>query len=941
MAALVGKDYREIIGRPCWEVVHGASGPVDDCPHEAMKKSGRRETLQIQLGNRWLDVAADPIFNSEGNLIGAVHIMSDITGRRRAEEAQRRSEEIIESQKRFVESLIQNSTVATFVLDAGHRVLLWNKACEELTGVPASAVIGTTDQWKPFYSCERPVLADIVLDGNTEKMSSLYSEFSKSALTPDGLRAERWFTSLNNRDRYIVFDAAPIRDISGNIIAVIETLQDFTDRKKLEDQIYLAKQDWEETFNTITDMVTVHDKDFNIIRANKAAEKILGLSFLEISKTKCFQHYHGMSCPPEGCPSCQTLITGKPSTSELFEPHLNRFIEIRAIPRVNSNGQIEGLIHVVRDISERKRAHDALERYGKQLTALNTASNTLLASTNLKDIYQEICNIIYSVFEVKMVWLGIIEEGNYEVKPVAHAGREHGYLSVIKVTWDEHSPTGKGPSGTAIRTRKPSVISINDPSFAPWRTEARKRGYASRMAVPLLSTSGNCIGVLNFYGKEGAFTPDSVKLTQIFANQAAVAIENARLIEGLEEKVLERTKEIEDTNIELQSVNHELELRREEAEAGSRSKSDFLANMSHELRTPLNAVIGLSQVLLEQTFGPLNAKQSEYLDGVRQSGNHLLSLINDILDLSKIEAGKEQFEPAIFSMPETLRNAFMLVKEKAMKHGIALSQELGSEVGLFYADERRVKQVLFNLLSNAVKFTEPGGKVGLKARQDAQTLILTVWDTGIGIPESKRHLIFQPFQQLDSSLSRKHEGTGLGLVLSKRLVEMHGGTISFEAREGGGTSFTVTLPVTGETKTMAPHGLERAGAAHQSPDAQAGGKKIMLVEDNQLNMLLVADFLKTKGFAVVEATSGELALEKAARERPDIILLDIQMPGIDGFEVLRKLREDPGLKDIPVIVMTALAMKGDEERCRLAGADDYISKPVNLKEMLNKITGVL
>jgi PAS domain S-box-containing protein len=369
----------------------------------------------------------------------------------------------------------------------------------------------------------------------------------------------------------------------------------------------------------------------------------------------------------------------------------------------------------------------------------------------------------------------------------------------------------------------------------------------------------------------------------------------------------------------------------------NRLKSEFLASMSHELRTPLNAVIGLSQVLVDGTYGPLTDKQSEYLTGISESGKHLLSLINDILDLSKIEAGKERLEYSVFNMADMLRKSFMMVREKALKHRIELEQEIDTGIGGFYADERRVKQIIFNLLSNAVKFTEPGGRVGLKAAQDEKALTVTVWDTGIGIPDDKKHLLFKPFQMVDSSLSRGRGGTGLGLVLTRKLTEMHGGTISFESKTGEGTSFKVTLPV---KKPGRPDsgGLEAAPKETWPEGPGSGaGKKVMVVEDNHLNMLLVADYLKNSGFEVIEATNGEIAIEKTSREMPDIILMDIQMPGIDGFEALTRLKENPATSGIPVIAMTALAMKGDEQRCMEAGFNDYLSKPVDLKAMLLKI----
>jgi PAS domain S-box-containing protein len=384
----------------------------------------------------------------------------------------------------------------------------------------------------------------------------------------------------------------------------------------------------------------------------------------------------------------------------------------------------------------------------------------------------------------------------------------------------------------------------------------------------------------------------------------------------------------------------ELKKAREQLEEMNRLKSEFLANMSHELRTPLNAVIGLSQVLLEQVYGGLTPKQAEYLAGINSSGGHLLSLINDILDLSKIEAGKEKLDMADFSAAGTLGSSFILVREKAMKHKIELVSEIGPEVGRFRGDERRVKQIIYNLLSNAIKFTEPGGKVGIRASQDASALIITVWDTGIGIPDDKKDQLFQPFQMIDSSLSKKREGTGLGLVLTKRLTEMHGGTISFESKEGKGTSFTVSLPM-----SAAPvPALECRGSGccpGPLPAELVKGRKVMVVEDNPLNMMLAADYLKAGGINVIQAADGESALDMAAREVPDLILLDIQMPGIDGFEVLARLRQEKATAAIPVIAMTALAMKGDEERCGRAGFSGYVSKPVNLNEMMQKIAVAL
>ncbi len=761
-----------------------------------------------------------PLLDSTGAVIGGIGIVEDITQRKE-------SERQLQKQQRFTEGLILNSVIATFVLDASHRVLIWNKASEELTGVPAAEMLGTKGQWKPFYDSERPVLADIVLSGNTEDMRSLYPKTSRSPLMPDGIHAEKWLRGLNGKDRYLVFDATPIRDASGAIIAAVETLQDFTESKTLEERIHRAKQDWEFTFNSITDMVTIHDADYNIILANKAAEKILHLPLLEKMKgTKCFSYYHGTDHAPEGCPSCGCLQTGVAATFEIFEPHLNMFIEIRAIPRFDSNNQLIGLIHVVRDITERKRAEESLTRYSRELTALNTASNTLMVITNLKNIYAYICDIIYEVFDLKMVWLGILEPETYNVKPVAHAGHEDGYLANIKVTWDD-STYGMGPTGMAIKTKKSFATNIADPAFAPWSGPARQRGYVASLAVPLIYARDKCIGALNFYSDDpGYFSADRVKLCEIFANQAAIAIENAGLVAGLETTVLERTRALEDMNSELQTLNKELELRREEAESASRSKTDFLANMSHELRTPLNAIMGFSEIMLMGMAGPVSEKQKEFLNDISGSGGHLLNLINDILDLSKVEAGKMELEPELVIVKELISGSLMMFKEKALKHALTMETSIDPAVPELVADRRKLKQVLVNLVSNACKFTPDGGSVRVSARRvqssrfkvqgseelntelrtlnsepDAEFIEISVADTGVGISKEHQEKLFQPFMQIDSSLTRNHAGTGLGLSLCKRFIELHGGRIWVESEPGKGSTFRFVVPIRQEVRS--------------------------------------------------------------------------------------------------------------------------------------------
>jgi len=332
---------------------------------------------------------------------------------------------------------------------------------------------------------------------------------------------------------------------------------------------------------------------------------------------------------------------------------------------------------------------------------------------------------------------------------------------------------GEGLMGRATEMREPVQIpDITEPdSYQSGLRDALIRfGYRALLSVPLLRED-QIIGSLSLSRKaSGAFPPEVIDVLKTFATQSALAIQNARLF-----------REIADKSRLL--------------EAASRHKSEFLANMSHELRTPLNAILGFSEVLAERMFGEVNEKQAEYLQDILSSGRHLLSLINDILDLSKVEAGRLELELGQFHLPTALDNALTLVRERATRHGIRLTQTVDPGIGDIVADERKVKQILVNLLSNAVKFTPEGGRVGLTATAAADVVTIAVRDTGIGIAPEDQAAIFEEFRQVGREDARKQEGTGLGLTLAKKFVELHGGRIWVQSQVGQGSTFSFTLPV--------------------------------------------------------------------------------------------------------------------------------------------------
>jgi CheY-like chemotaxis protein/two-component sensor histidine kinase len=337
--------------------------------------------------------------------------------------------------------------------------------------------------------------------------------------------------------------------------------------------------------------------------------------------------------------------------------------------------------------------------------------------------------------------------------------------------------------------------------------------------------------------------------------------------------------------------------------------------------------------------GPLNEKQQRYLTTINESGHHLLSLINDILDLAKIEAGQITLDINKVDVNSVCQASLRMIKQLAQKKDQEVIFETDRDIGLMWADERRLKQMIVNLLSNAVKFTPEAGKIGLEVRGDraGNKVIFTVWDNGIGISERDMNRLFRPFVQLDAGLAREATGTGLGLTLVAQMARLHGGSINVTSQPGEGSRFNIQLPW--EPALVAdPAARLRSTGKFQAIDPNAKNKPtILLIEDTREVVMMLTDYLEMTGFKVVTAQDGVDGLTQAKLSHPDLILMDIQMPRMDGLEATKKLRNDPEFKDTPIIALTALAMPNDRQLCLEAGMDEYMSKPVNLKGLVKTL----
>ena len=450
-----------------------------------------------------------------------------------------------------------------------------------------------------------------------------------------------------------------------------------------------------------------------------------------------------------------------------------------------------------------------------------------------------------------------------------------------------------------------------------------------------------------------------INLLKQTANQLAIAIQQASLFERSQTELAERQR----AEARLIEMNDQLAISNVQLARATQTKDEFLANMSHELRTPLNAILGMTEGLQEAVFGIVNQQQIKALQTVERSGSHLLELINDILDVAKIESGKIELDCAPTSINSLCQSSIAFVKHQAFQKRIQIDIRLPLNLPDLLVDERRIRQVLINLLSNAVKFTPEGGQIILEASRASCDLAITnsseagflrivVIDTGIGISADNIKKLFQPFMQIDSALNRQYNGTGLGLVLVKQIVELHGGSVESTSELGVGSCFTLILPCipnlsipslnfpserTVDNMQTANSGLDSEAAnisTRQSP-------LLLLAEDNEANISTVSSYLQAKGYRILLAKNGQEAVDLASIHHPDLILMDIQMPGMDGLEAIQKIRLDLNLVNIPIIALTALAMTGDRDRCIAAGATDYLTKPVKLKQLSTIINQLL
>jgi signal transduction histidine kinase len=649
------------------------------------------------------------------------------------------------------------------------------------------------------------------------------------------------------------------------------------------------------------------------------------------------------------------LVTSRVSDAlERLEIAANRLAEGDLSVRVNETGPLEvqklgQSLNNLADQLELSRSdlesrNDQLEEYALSLerSAIfeRSVAKALTVFTSSRDRAHTLHEVMHLLavdhgFEVGAIYRYLEPEQRFEL--AVTRGGVRGL--------QDHFHLDDGLVGQAVLDRR--TIILEDAPLLTLQTGLAQAPARFTALVPVLYQD-RIIGAIALAHTQ---RPDAstIGFLEQLAQQLGITLQN-----------LEQYANLQRLSLELQARQDEIEVKNRDLERADRLKTEFLANMSHELRTPLNAVIGFSQLLEQQYFGELNEKQLEYVHEIEGAGGHLLDLINDILDLSKIEAGRMELELERLELAELLESCARLVRERASRAGLDLTLEVVPGLCIS-GDRRKLKQVIVNLLSNAVKFTPPGGRVTLKAhplRRGADVrdgdIEISVEDSGIGIPLEDQERLFTPFTQVDGSLARRHEGTGLGLALSKRLTELHGGVIEVRSSPGHGSTFSLRLHATANTpeypmpepilETSRESDLKRETQVEAKPEPNlepniiTNAPLILVVEDDNAQAAQIVAHLEATGFRTALASDGERGLEQARALQPAAITLDIVMPNMDGWAFLEEHERDEALRKIPVIVVSVSAdLKGRTHHDLTPTISGTIQKPVTREALMDAI----
>ncbi len=854
---------------------------------------------------RWLDIHAVPL-NVPG--WGVATVVNDITARVEAEQALRASEE------RW-RAIVDNSAEGVLLIDRDGRYSYVSSTVTTMLGYTEAEFRGLS-------------YADLT---HPDDLGAIEAMRARVLATP-GAR-EQLIVRVRHRDgtwRWIERRIVNALDTPA-VRSIIVSFHDVTERVAAEQALRASETRYRALAEHFPNgAVLLFDRELRYTLADGQGMAAAGLDKTAFPGATLWE-----MLPPEVArqmePLYRAALAGRTEVADV--PVGGTVYRTYVLPIRNAAGAVEGGMVMTQDIGAQVRAEGALRGANARLQVLADASRVFAAVGSderavLEAMARTMAEHMQAGTSLRMLsddgeWLNV--EMVFDSDPAIQALLQAN-ASAVRIR-----RTSSHPSAQVIRSRQ-SVLqpAVDWEAFRQTFLPAGQATLASvqvhsMVIVPLRSEEA-VIGTVTFWRHDPtlpAFTPEDVRLAEDLADRAGLALRTAGLIVSLRSEVDAR-------------VRAEAALTAEHARV-IQLKDEFLAAVSHELRTPLVAVLGQAELLLYGVYGEQPPAQAQALRTIERNGRQLLALINDILDYTKFEAGGVKLDCQLVEAAGLCQYCMQAVMPTALAKQIVLSSKLDPAVPTLWADERRLRQILNNLLSNAVKFTPAGGSITLSTHGDAaqQRVTFAVEDTGIGIAERDFGRLFQPFGQLDSRLSRSYDGTGLGLALVRQLAEAHGGSVAMESVLGRGSRFSVTLPW--QTVAQGLPAAARPDLVVSLPRARHGSPLILIAEDTAATEDMLQAALLAAGYRVAVARNAHATLEVVRRQRPVLVLLDIQLAGRPGLELLEQLRAEGAVEPLRVIALTTMVMPGDRERSLAAGAHAYVPRPVPLAQLLMAI----